>query len=429
MKRNIFLIISDEEIALFERTVEKRYPFKEGTEHIQATLKKDLSLIPKTSLSVLIDRTHQDIREEQLPPLLPWDRWRFLIHKREEWASQGKVPGYRFFKQDKKTFFQWVTLSSNDALMPWLSWLQSLSHPLGGVFFASLEAGRFLHKHFPPSEQYHMLIYKLSPQKIRYVIFKGKRLLLFRPWSGEEDLRTSLHFLHRAHPDIHEKLQILNLIPSLSLSFPHVVTLSEPRAFIDFLITQKGSSLSLNICPSGPSQWAKRGTSLMLTSFLFLTGFSIYQTVHYKRQTQSLLPQISILERQIQEDKRLLKNKDVALLRAALARYDHLTSRITDPFVHLENLAPLLHKHHLHLETLSWSNEQGTSLELGFSMKNDHEPLLSHQFNALLSSVHQTFPQSHIHILEGPFKSGSHETYKHPSDMPIPIATIRVVFP
>lgn len=429
MRKEICLIITDEEIIVYKGSVKKIYTFNDGTEHIQAELKHFLSLTPKVPLYLLIDRIHQDVREEQLPPLSPWDKLRFLSHKREEWMSQGIFHDYQFFKQDKKSFLQWVCIAKNDSLISWFSWIKSLSNPFGSVSFVSLEAGRFLKKHFPASQGYNMLIYQMGPHKTRYAIFKHKRLLLFRPWSGEEDMRRSLHFLSRTYPDIHEKLQILNLIGNISLSFPYVTTLADPQAFINFLIFQKGGTPILKIIPSLHCQWLKIGTALIFISFIVLSCVTLYQALLYKHKLKTLFSNLDTVKKQIQHHKILLKNQDIVFLRSALNHYGYLTSQIRDPFITFKKLSIVLKKHQLQLESLLWNYEQTVSLEMSFFMKNHNNTSLVHQFNALLDSLTKAFPTSHIQIIEGPFQSSGHETYKYPTTSSLPMARIRIELP
>jgi hypothetical protein len=429
MQERFSLFITDDEIILHHESTQKIYSYTEGIEHIQTELTNIFSLRSKIPLRLLIDRNHQDVREEPLPALWPWDRLRLLSHKKEDWTSQGKFHGYHFFKQDRKSFLQWINITQTDPLILWLSWAQSLSNPLSGVFFISLEAGRFLKKHFPSSPNYHMLIYKVASRKIRYVIFKDKRLLLFRPFQEEEDLRTSLHFLSRLYPDIHEKLQILNLLNDVSLTFPHVTTLSDPRAFVDFLVFQDKKILSLNLKSSSPNQWIGKGISLIFISSLILTCLAIYQGITYKTKSQALLLTLDTLKDQTQNRKSLLKNKDVAFLQSALEHYDYLQSQIKDPLKTFEKLSSVLGKYQLQLQSLIWNNERTLTIEIIFFMQKAKNSSISKQFNALLSSLNEIFPHSHIQVIEAPFKSGSQETYTYPPDLALPMAHLRIIQP
>lgn len=429
MSEKIVLIFSDEEIIFHKGSSKKTYSFTEGIEQIGVELKKLFSLTPKVPFCVLIDRNHQDVREEQLPPLFLWDRMRLLSHKRENWKLQGKFFGYHYFKQDKKYFLQWVNISQTDSLIPWLTWIKSLANPLRGVFFLSLEAGKFLKKHGSPSQVYHMLIYKISSDKTRHVIFKDKRLLLFRPLSGDEDLRMSLHFLSRTYPDIHEKLQILSLNPPIPLKIPHVTTLSNPQEFIDFLALQKRALLSLNITSTSQNLWIKRGILLFFVVLFCLGNVLTYQALNYKKEVENLLPKIKELNIQINAHQNILKNKKVNFLRSGLDYYNYIKSQIKDPLKNFESLSSVLKKHHIRLQNLQWNAENGVSMEIDFIMQNQEGNDLSDKINALLSSLATVFPNSRVHMIEGPFKSSAHETYKYPSELPLPRVHLRIILP
>lgn len=429
MREKFFLFLTDEEMILYKGSSKKIYYINDGLEFIQTELKKLFSTAPKAPLYFLIDRSHQDVREEQLPHLPLWDRLSFLSHKRETWALQGGFHGYHFLKQDGKFYFQWVNVSQNDSLFLWISWIKSLSNPLSSVVFISLETGRFLKKYFSSSQDYHMLIYKISSQKTRYVIFKGSRLLLFRPFQGEEDLRASLHFLSRTYGDIHEKLQILSLVTDITLTLPNLTVLSDSQALIHFLMSQKRHSLPLKINPSHQNIWARKGGGGLFILSLLLMAITIYEGMYYKRKTHILLSTIDRLKHQIQDKKNLLRNKDVLRLRSALDHYNHIQPQIRDPLKTLEKLSTVLEKHGLQLESFIWNNGGNVDLEIKFIINENKHRGLSDQFNVMLSSFSEAFPKGQIQVIEGPFKSSPHEIYKHPSDLSLPMAHIRIVLP
>lgn len=429
MREKFFLFLTDEEMILYKESSKKIYSFKENIESVQTKLKDLFSLTPKTPLCLLIDRSHQDIREEQLPHLLLWDRLNLLSHKRETWTSQGGFYGYHFLKQDGKSYLQWVNISQKDSLIVWISWIKSLSNPLCSVVFIPLEAGNFLKKYLSLSHNYQMLIYKISSHKTRYVIFKGKRLLLFRLFQGEENLKASLHFLSRIYTDIHEKLQILSLVTDITLTLPNVTILSDPEAFTNFLTSQEKPSLFLNINPSSQNIWIRKGGRAIFIISLFLIGMTIYQGMHYKRETHSILSAIKTLKHQIQERKVLLNNKNILRMRSALKHYNRIKPQIRNPLKTLEQLSTALDKHHLHLESLTWNNGENVDIEIKFIIKENKDNTFSDQFNVLLSSFAEAFPNSQVHVIEGPFKSSPHETYKYPSDHFLPLTHIRIVLP
>jgi len=419
MSEKLLLLITDEDIVLFEGLTTKIYPLKKGLEHIQNDLEALLARSPKVPLRLVVDRNHQDIREEQLPPLLPWDRLRLLHHKREAWKSQGGFYGYRFFKQDGESYLQWIHILPNDVLASWLSWIRSLSHPFEGVFFTSLEGGTFLKMHCPTSVDFHMLIYKISSHQTRHVIFKGRRLLLVRALSGEEDLNASLHFLSRTYPDIHDKLYVLSLIKGTT----------DSQTLIDFLAVQRRPSISLNMTPLSKNLWVKRIVITSLISCLFLIGSVAYLGIQYKREVPTLLSHIAALKVHIQDRKILLKNKNVLKLRSALEHYVYIKSQRKNPFTAIKNLSLILEKHNLRLESLIWNAEETTHIEIVFFMQNHKGDILAKEFHAVLASLTDAFPQSEIHVIEGPLKSSPHETYTYPPDLGLPMAHIRIVRP
>lgn len=365
----------------------------EGLDQLQAALN------PKTPLCVLIDR--QDIREEQLPQLMPWDRWRLLAHKKEG------LYGYRIFKQEGKSFLQWASIPEHDPLFPLLT-----SHPRIRALFVPLEAGQFL-KAYP--SKYNILIYQIGSHKPRYVVFKDKRLLLARSFVGEEDLKTSLHFLNRHHPDIYEGLQVVNLVEGVKLSFPRVITV--PDTFLDFLTSRKNGTLSI-----GPKnrQWMRKMLGLCTVSCFMLAGGLVYQGLQEKNETNRITLKINEIRREILA----IKPGNITALRSAIAHHDHLKSQTRTPFSSLEKLADLLSKHPLKLQQLIWNHEKDLSLEISFLIKGES---LSDTFNAVLLSLGEAFPKSRVQVLEAPFKSGVHETYEYPLSDPHPMGRIRMV--
>src|SRR5438445_5329756 len=144
MGEKFILLLTDEEIILYQGSFKKIYSLEEGIESIQSKLKNHFLKTPKTSFLLLIDRNQQDVKEETLPPLRIWDRFRLLSHKRAEWANQGKFHDDHVFKQDEKSFLQWVNISQNDPVSAWCSWIKDLPNPCEGIRFVSLEAGQFL---------------------------------------------------------------------------------------------------------------------------------------------------------------------------------------------------------------------------------------------------------------------------------------------
>lgn len=427
MKEKFLLILMNEELILYKDLRKKVYVLKENIEEIRAELRNFFSSSPKIPLYLLIDPNPQELREEELPPLWLWDQLRLLYHKKQHWASHGKLYGYHFLKQDKKTYLQWISLAQNDPLIGWLSWIKSLPNPFLGVYFVPLEAGAFIQKHHTSPDDYGMLIYTLSSSKTRHAIFKGRRLLLSRSFSGEEDLKSSLHFLSRTSPDIHKKIQVFNLNHDISLKLTKEIKLVAPDSFIHFLTHQKPTTLSLKINTSIHGVWFERS---VLTTFIlsfFLTGLLIHQGIEYQIATRAEEAKIALLQIQLRGRALFLKNKDVRKQRAALVHYQRLRSPKKDLFFTLKKFSPLLGQYHVKLENFIW--DDGQNFEIRFSLPNHKDKTLSSLFNSLLMSFHQVFPKSHVQVLEAPFKSSSHETYKHPTEHSHPIAHIRLELP
>jgi len=321
MRKKFLLYITDEDITLYKETSEKPYALKGNFEDVQPKLKTILSSYPKAPLWLVIDRNHQDIREEKLPPLFVWDRIRLLFHKKAEWAAHGGYAGFQFLKEEGKTYLRWAHIPPSDSLTPWLLWAQSLPNPFGGVSFVPLEAKNFIKKHLPAGNHYQMLLYNLPSQKMRYVVFKGSRLLLSRFSRTEENLKSSLHFLSRTYPDIHEELRILSLVKESFTTFPHITALHNPQALIDFLVSQKRPSFVIQSNTSSKNLWLRRGAGTILISVLILAGVESYQGFKFKNNALNILPEIASLHVQTKRLNLFLQDKNVPPMRTAVEHY------------------------------------------------------------------------------------------------------------
>jgi hypothetical protein len=144
---------------------------------------------------------------------------------------------------------RWIHLPQHDPGVSWISFVKARS---GDVFFVALEGERFFKKQFPSSKGYHMLLYSSPSQKIRHMIFKGKRLLLTRASEREEDIKSSLHFLSRTHADIHETLEVLKC---------------DYRDLISFIVSQKKASIPLSYVMSSHCLGQEGEWGLFLVSF------------------------------------------------------------------------------------------------------------------------------------------------------------------
>jgi hypothetical protein len=289
----------------------------------------------------------------------------------------------------------------------------SLSNPLKGIFTVPLEAGHFLKQHL--STPYQMLIYGPSSKTTRHVIFKGNRLLLSRMTQGEEDFKSSLHFLSRNHPDIHEKLSVLNLLEK------------DPSALLRYVASQRRPSFSL-IPPSKALLFRRSALGLLMGSLL-LSGFTIYQGFEFKNESHALMPQIESLNFRLQTLKNDLQNKEVEKIREDLDHYHYLKTHSETPFLYFEKLFPLLQKYQIRLENMKWHYGPPVELFLTFMMKEATPERLSSTFSQFLKSCTEIFPDVQVSISSAPFNSGLHETFKSPLETSHPLAQVRLVFP
>lgn len=413
MREKLILYLTDNEVLLDQGGHQKHFIWQGKIREVQKELEGFLEADPKAPLSLLIDMSSLDIREEKLPPLFPWDRRRFLRHKRADYATQGGYGGFQFLKEEKEIYLRWVHVPENASLSAWLLWVTSLSNPLKGIFTVPLEAGHFLKQHL--STPYQMLIYGPSSKTTRHVIFKGNRLLLSRMTQGEEDFKSSLHFLSRNHPDIHEKLSVLNLLEK------------DPSALLRYVASQRRPSFSL-IPPSKALLFRRSALGLLMGSLL-LSGFTIYQGFEFKNESHALMPQIESLNFRLQTLKNDLQNKEVEKIREDLDHYHYLKTHSETPFLYFEKLFPLLQKYQIRLENMKWHYGPPVELFLTFMMKEATPERLSSTFSQFLKSCTEIFPDVQVSISSAPFNSGLHETFKSPLETSHPLAQVRLVFP
>lgn len=429
MGEKFLLYLSDEGIILSKNPHEILHRSTATFADARQNLDDILSTAPKIPLRLLIDRSHQDIREEKIPLLRPWDRIRFISHKKAEWQSQGGVAGFQFLRQDKETYFRWIHLPQNDSLIPWLLWAESLANPSEGVFFVPLESGTFLKNNLPLSSRYQMILYPVRSSETRHVIFKGNRLLLSRMAHGEESLKSSLQFLSRNYPDIHENTHVLSLIDEIPNLLPHVKRLPDSQALLSFISTLKHPSLVLTKPTSSKRLWVLAGAVIALLTTLLFTGLNAYQGIHYKTKTLTLLPEIEVLKAREHDLTALLGDKDVSALRLGSDHYRHLKSLIKNPLETIEKLAVLLKTHQIRLENLRWHHGQELEMIMSFLMEDRMRETLAERFESFLTSARDEFPGSQIEVLEGPFNSSTHEIFKSPSHSSHPLAQVRILFP
>lgn len=429
MEEKFILYVTDETITLYKGASKKLCDCPLPSKNIRHKLNDFLTSSPQTPLCLFIDRAHQDIQEEKLPPLLPWDRLRLLSYKKAKWLSQGGYIGYCYIKQEKTTYLRWIHVPENDPITDWLSWVWSLPNPKGGVFFVPLEAGGFIKKHFPLSKPYQLLVYPLSSSKVRHVIFKGNRLLLSRVSPIAEDLMTSLHFLSRTYPDIHEKVHIISLLKNTHLTLSHVKFLPDSQAFLKYLVSKTRPSLPLKPNIASGMIWLRRGAGALILCGFALSATFIYQGFYFKNKSIELFPRINKSKIQIKNIKSRLEGQDIPSLRAGLENYQFLKSRTADPLIIFKKLSLWLNQNGIHLQSFTWRQEKNVEMVLTFLMEQDHSEALITQFEGFLESSSTFFPKSKIHVIEAPFHSSAHEIFKDSLKESPPIAQVRVVLP
>ena len=427
MKEKFFLHLTDSQATLYKGTSEKIYSLQDNFEQARSELQEILMRFSKSPLRLLIDLNHQDIREEKLPPLFPWDRMRFFSYKKAELYELGGYVGFSFFKQEKESYFRWIHIAQNDSLSHWFSWLTSLANPDQEIFFVPLEAGNFLKNNLPFSTGYQMLIYPISSHENRHVIFKGNRLLLSRLSQKEEDLKTSLHFVSRTHQDIHEKLQVLSLVKESLLTFPEAKTLPNPQTLLSFIATQKRPTFTLQRQLSSKLLWPRVCMGIVFVGLLTSLGFHLYQGFYFKNKTVEVMKTIDVLQTKAHHLRTLLENEDVSAVKAAMTQYHRLKSLTMNSLKIIDQLVTLLNRHTIRLHQLEWHAEAKSELIISFWMNNKRGSALAAQFESFLLSCQDIFPRSHIHVLKAPFNSSAHEIFKNHADQALPTVQIKIV--
>ncbi|MBY0501809.1 MAG: hypothetical protein K2P93_07395 [Alphaproteobacteria bacterium] len=426
MNEKLILYLTDTEIFLFKKGEQHTFILKENVSEIQDILKNILSSFPKTSLYFLVDLNRLNIQEEKLPPLFFWDRYFFLRHKRAEYSPEKGYAGFQFFKDKKETYFRWVHFPEQDHLSAWISWVTSFKNTLKGVFFVPIEAGGFLDKSLPSLKTYKMLIYPISSEKKRYVIFKGKRLLLSRPFQGEDDFTSSFHFLSRTYPDIHENLSVLNLEEEPSSVLPIATALSHMHVFLHYMVSLKYPSFSIRL--SSATAWMRFSIFLVFFCTLGIGGTNIYQGFHFRYKSIDLFSQVKILKSFIQKHKIFLKNRDLIALRRAKDHYTFLKSHIKNPIELIEKISCLIKRNAIHLTEIKWQRRNQVELFLTFKMNDSSHTIIASQLDQLLNSSTEIFSGSQLSVIKAPFNSAFHETFKNPSESLFPIAAVKITF-
>lgn len=408
-KGKTIIYLTDDDVILYKGASEKICVLQGSFEDSCPILEGHLE--PKASLYLLIDRTNQNIHEEKLPPLPFWDRARFLFHKKIGCASQGGFASFRFLKEGKDFYLRWVHIPQDDPIAPWISWVKSRG---SSVFFMALEAQRVFDKRSVSSKSYRMLQYLLPSQKTRHSIFKGNRLLLTRVSQEKEESQTSLHFLSRNYPDIHENIEILT--PSFTF-------------LIDSISSQKKSLLPLRSASFSKNRWVHQGMGGLLIATFTWVSVDVYKGIQFKTDVLPLLSEVRSFQKSAAAFKKKLSGTDVPLLRMALEQYATLQANRRDPLKDFKTLSHVLTHHPVRLEDVTW--RQGGQLEIILTVlieETARETLVS-CFDSFLDSLRKAFPQGQVRVEKAPFNSSPHEVFKSTFETNFPTASVKIVMP
>lgn len=359
MKMKFLLLLTDNKAILYNQAYNNILTCEGNFEEIKEQLSLFLRDFPKISFHFLIDLKTSSLHEDKLPPLYPWDLARSIFHKKKEWKSKNSFYGYSLLKQDKTSYLRWIHIPQSDPLYPWFLWFESYPKVDGNIFFVPFEIGGLLKKQPPPLSPYQMLFYPLSPQASSYVIFEKERLLLTRPFHGNDDFQAALHFLSRKFPDIHQKLQIYSVNSEADFPNAQVIKLSEPNCLLQYFFSQKKPSLKIQRRFHLTRTWI-RTSILGFTALLTLAnGIFLYQAYDYKDK----IPEVEDHNKKLNVYLTTLKNdlgeKDIPFLRKALQAYSLLKSQNGFSNTILEKLALLLKDKPLRLEGLSLKQDKG----------------------------------------------------------------------
>jgi|GEM_PF-3962371 len=409
MKDTFLLYLTDKEVILYQGASERIATFTGSFEEIIPALETHLP--PKASLRLVIDRTQQDLHEEKLPPLFFWDRARLLFHKKASWSLEGGYAGAQFLKQDGSVYLRWSHFSQKDPIVSWIAFVKTRS---GSIFFISLEVMTFLRTRLTPSKDYHLLLYTAPSHTPRHMVFKGKRLLLSRLSHAEEDLKGSLHFLSRTYADIHDNLEVFKCAA---------------HDLITFLSSQKKASFPLSEATLSYSFWARRSIGTFLGFVCLWSGVELYEGICFKQKISSLLSEATSLRETSQDLTTRLKNQDAHKLQRSVAYYQELTPYQRDPLQDVERLSSLLKMHPFYLESVEWHHEQHLEILLTFLIDKTSKKDVLAAFESFLLSTQEHFPRSQIQVLEAPFKSGSHETFKGSAEDVLPRVRLKIEDP
>ena len=412
MREKLLLSLTETEATFYNQSCEKIFQTDVHFKKTEEELSYFLNNFPNKSLHLLIDPKDQYIHEETLPSLPPWDRAQYIYHKKKEWRSSTSFFGYQFLKQDGALHLRWILIPQNDPLTQWLLWFKSLSHNKGDVFFVSLELGRFLKNQRSSAAPYSLLLYKMSESPYRYVLFKGDRLLLSRPFLSKADVRDSLHFLSRRFPDIYDELQSYTLTDKTPLSHPGVIKIKETNSLLNYFLSQKRPVLKINQSDGAQKVWIKKASLCGLGVILFLNIILLYKIFSSMTDSKELYAEAEKVRARLQTLQSKLKGKDIDFLQKAFTDYQYLKSQKSYSWQTLEKLSVLLNPLPLKLETLKIKQKKGLEITLSLSLPSKSSQDLMALFDAFLEACKRIFPGAEIEVLEAPFNSASHETLK-----------------
>jgi hypothetical protein len=160
-----------------------------------------------------------------------------------------------------------------------------------------------------------------------------------------------------------------------------------------------------------------------------MNGILLYQAYDYKNKLLGVQTHTKTLKLHIETLKRDLGEQDIPSLQKAINAYSFLKSGNAFSFKIFEKLALLLKNKPIKLEGLSLKYEKCLEILLDISMKQRAAQELLNDFDHLLLSCKTTFPQGQVDVLEAPFNSGPHETFKSSLTSPLPLAKIRILLP
>lgn len=429
MTIKFLLLLTDNKAILYNQAYENILTSEGKFEEIKEHLTHVLKNFPKTSFHLLIDVKTNFIHEDKLPPLYLWDLARLIRHKKKEGKSSNSFFGYSLLRQDKTSYLRWIHIPQSDPLYSWLLWFESYPKVDGNVFFVSFEIVGLLKKQPPPLSLYQMLFYSLSPQTYSYVIFEKERLLLARPFHGNDDFQAALHFLSRKFPDIHEKLQIYSVNSKTDFPNAQAIKLSEPHCLLQYFFSQKRPSLKIQRRFHLTRTWIRSSILGFMAVLSVVNGIFLYHAYDYKGKLLGVETHNKELEKHLTTLKSELGVRDIPSLRKALQAYSFLKSQTTFSIKILEKLALLLKDKPLRLESLSLKQDKGLEIILDISMKTSKTEGIIKDLDQFLLACTTIFPQGHISILEAPLNSGPHETLKSGPTPSLPLAKIRIYLP